>query len=122
MKLGPLQRKWVNTLKKHPERQLEGQLGEAYEDESIYKCCCLGQAGLLLGTCSFERGVLRETFSNGSYTLRDTYRQLGLRSEEGAILESHLTLTSLNDDHHHTWVDIAYLIEAAPELFFTESV
>lgn len=119
MKLGKLQRKWVKSLKSHPERQMKAQLGSG--NKKKYKACCLGEAGLILGTCEFKYGRLRERKSGSSGVLENSYDQMGLKSPNGKI-DSMTGLADLNDDGYHTWVDIAYLIEAAPELFFTKSI
>lgn len=127
--MGPLQKKWVKRLKAHPERQGRGILGDKKPDGS-YKACCLGEAGLMLGSCSFrladalmEQG--KEKGWSGSLTgLPNSHGKLGLRSSDGYITSSsgelHSSLAAYNDDPDYTWTDIAYMIEAVPELFFTE--
>lgn len=122
LELGPLQRRWVNRLKKHPERQLKGTLGKRFHNGD-YKACCLGEAGLMMGTCVFgldgtlhEKGHIHRTGA-----LTRSYDRLGLRSSIGTV-DDMASLATLNDDPDYTWTDIAYLIEAAPELFFTKSV
>lgn len=120
--MGPLQKRWVKRLKAHPERQMYEQLGKGNKKE--YQACCLGEAGIMLGTCSFDdKGVLRNNYKDEDGVLL-SYSDIGLRSPNGECLsgenELMILLTDLNDDGHHTWTDIAYLIEAAPELFFTE--
>lgn len=119
MKLGKLQRKWVNYLKKHPEQQTGGSLG--YKNSGEVKMCCLGAAGLIIGSCEFEKGLLVEIESDNSYYLAKSYSEIGLISDIGDV-KNEDSLANLNDDGVHTWTDIAYLIEAAPELFFTKSV
>lgn len=120
MKLGPLQKKWVRSLKKHPERQQKNALGKGSAKE--YTACCLGQAGLIMDTCYFRRGILVERDSLSGTVLGESYKKMGLRDCVGTIVDNNISLAGLNDDNNHTWVDIAYLIEAAPELFFTKSV
>lgn len=120
-KLGPLQRKWVAYLKKHPEQQMTGRLGKVVSGEK--KMCCLGAGGLLVGCCEWNRGRLNELLSGSTLSLSYGYEKLGLLSNFGEIVsEAYIDLSVLNDDGEHTWVDIAYLIEAAPELFFNKSV
>lgn len=121
-KMGPLQKRWIKRLKAHPERQIIGQLGKGNKKE--YKACCLGEAGLMLGTCEFDdEGILRDN-DTGEKEVLLSYKDIGLRSSNGQCLsgddEPMVLLTHLNDDGDHTWTDIAYIIEAAPELFFTE--
>lgn len=120
MKLGPLQKKWVKSLKEHPERQQKNALGKGNEEK--YTACCLGQAGLIMDTCYFRGGILVERGSLSGAVLTESYKKMGLRSCVGFIDDTNKSLAGLNDDNYHTWVDIAYLIEAAPELFFTKSV
>jgi hypothetical protein len=125
MKLGKLQKKWVNTLKKHPERQTTERLGIIVDGKK--KMCCLGQAGLIIRSCFWnKKSVLLERGSNSTGVLENNFMKIGLRSHVGGITYypngDPISLAELNDDGDHTWVDIAYLIEAAPELFFTKSV
>lgn len=122
MKLGKLQRKWVNSLKAHPERQFTRSLGIKTDDG--YRACCLGEAGLIMGSCFFiSNGYLVEKGSHDNAILFKSYQKIGLRSPNGEIeFEDVIGLADLNDDPYHTWTEIAYLIEAAPELFFTKSV
>lgn len=120
MKLGPLQKKWVEALKAHPERQGKGKLG--YIQNGKKKMCCLGQAGLIIGSCKWINGKLTETESGSEAILSNSYDLLGLHAEEGRLLDGTQSLVSLNDYIYHTWTEIAYLIEAVPELFFTQSI
>jgi hypothetical protein len=117
MKLGPLQKKWVKTLKAHPERQLNGRLGKIVKGQEMM--CCLGQAGVIAGTCKWKGALLLD--GPEYYTLDNSYENMGLIDETGSI-KGGPSLADLNDDDDHTWPEIAYLIEAAPELFFTKSV
>lgn len=66
-RLGPLQTKWIQSLRDHPERQLKGSLGNRYADGS-YKACCLGEAGLIAGVC-FWREDGRLTTIDGAPAL-----------------------------------------------------
>jgi len=74
-KLGPLQRKWVNRLKRHPERQMKHQLGEQDRSDShVYGACCLGEAGLVIGSCYFNhQRELRERKSDSLSQLSKSY-------------------------------------------------
>lgn len=121
MELGKLQKKWVTSLKQHPERQIKGVLGKR-KRSGFYQACCLGEAGLIMGTCQFnENGKLKEVSSNCDVNLEDSYSGIGLKNGDGKV-DFNISLAMLNDDKDHTWPEIAYLIEAAPELFFTKSV
>jgi len=55
--LGPIQKKWIKSLKKHPKRQLTNQLGKRKSFMGItlsYKACCLGEGGLIAGVCKWD--------------------------------------------------------------------
>lgn len=121
-KIGPLQSKWLKRLKKYPERQTTKVLGIEMGDGS-YRACCLGEAGLVVGSCRFNDQCLTEFNSNDRFSLDLSFERIGLYSDVGEVTDGgNENLASLNDDGHHTWPEIAYLIEAAPELFFTKSV
>lgn len=119
-KMGPLQRKWVNFLKSNPELQHTGELGR--EVDGVNKMCCLGAAGFLAGTCEWHNGRLFETAEKDSATLNKSFDALGLRGAQGQIEENENWLTDYNDNPNYTWVDIACMIEFAPELFFTKPI
>jgi hypothetical protein len=120
MKLGPLQKKWVKSLKENPDRQLKDRLGVRSGDG--YKACCLGEVAMILGICTFDADGFMKIGSE-YYDLTGHYHKMGLRDECGEIADDpYNSLACLNDDRDHTWPEIAYLIESAPELFFTKSV
>lgn len=122
MKLGLLQQKWVDRLKKYPERQMTSQLGRKGKD-GTYRACCLGEAGLMLRTCKFNKeGVLFEKGSKDELILVNSYKKLGLNFANGRTIDGTESLAGLNDSPEHTWMDIALMIENAPELFFTKSI
>jgi hypothetical protein len=120
MKLGKLQKKWVASLKAHPERQMSWQLGAGTKRK--YKACCLGEAGLIMDSCKFKNGILVEKKTQSSGVLKNSYKKMGLYTDHGGIGDGDMSLAKLNDDGETTWPEIAYMIEAAPELFFTKSV
>jgi hypothetical protein len=120
MKLGKLQKKWVRSLKAHPERQMSRQLGAGTKRK--YTACCLGEAGLIMGTCVFKNGVLVEKKTHSPGVLKNSYKKMGLYTDHGGTEDGDISLAKLNDDGITTWPEIAYMIEAAPELFFTKSV
>lgn len=142
-KLGPLQKRWVKLLKTQGHLKGTGELGyKRPGPKSIPELCCLGLAGLLvLGNCKWDGAYLIETSSDNVAFLKCSYGELGLFSGEGKInypKEFPLNpiagevenLTELNDGiinggdelifQPTPWVDIAYMIEAYPELFFNE--
>lgn len=123
MKLGPIQKKWVKSLKENGHRQMTRRLGEKKGSE--YTACCLGELGLIAGVCRFDKhGGLREKKSDNYRTLYESYESLGLNSPIGEfnITDTETSsLAHLNDDGH-TWYEIACYIEAYPELFFNKSV
>jgi len=125
MKLGPIQKKWIKTLKQHPERQTTGQLGIIEYGEK--KMCCLGQGGLIVGVCKWKGREL--VLSNGKEDngfLLYGYKRLGLRDEEGAAKSTEMEggmppLGTLNDEGFD-WPHIAAILETFPEEYFTKSV
>jgi hypothetical protein len=122
-KLGPLQKKWIKTLKNHPERQMKHSLGKLLTNGS-YKCCCLGQAKIIIETSKGNN--YRECFKNsiiidgGMNCLVNSYTEIGLYSCNGSIRRSSNSLARMNDIGY-TWKQIAEFIENNPELVFKES-
>lgn len=126
-KLGKLQREWINTLRKHPERQLREALGELNKDGS-YKCCCLGQAKIIIETskgnnyrsCFNESARLEDR--GGQYHLLNSFDDIGLINEVGDSKRGGgYSLSELNDIGY-SWGEIADILEADPELYFNRSV
>lgn len=120
MKLGPKQKKWIAYLKKHPEQQTDGTLGEIIKRKK--KMCCLGAAGIILGSCRWNNGQLYERFSDAAGTLDISFVDIGLFSPFGGTSDNATALSTINDDGDNSWIDIAYMLENAPELFFNKSV
>ena len=123
MKLGPIQKKWVKSLKENGHRQTTRRLGEKTKND--YTACCLGELGLIAGVCRFDNhGILREKGSDNSETLYDSYESLGLNSPTGEfdITDTEFSSFALLNDNEHTWYEIACYVEAYPELFFNKSV
>lgn len=130
--LGPLQRKWVMTLRKHPERQIKGRLGK--KENGTYKYCCLGQGGLIAGICKFKGDVFFEIKSENNATLHYYSNKLGLFNKYGNINYptkygrmsfEPIELTSFNDSPTNEWggwTDLSFMMEACPELFFSREV
>jgi hypothetical protein len=133
-KLGPLQRKWVNYLKRNGHQQGEGSLGYLEHTaplERELKMCCLGAAGYkILKTCIWDENeeMLFDGKRDGSTTyLNHSYKKLGLYSGVGVVdykgdgmgCDDANSLAELNDNGV-SWYEIACYMEAAPELFFTK--
>lgn len=131
--LGPLQRKWVMTLRSHPERQMKGSLGRKQPGGS-YRCCCLGQGGLIAGICEFDGISIFEINSDAAFSLEKNYVDIGLHGAIGEIkypdnanelFEEPPSMADFNDSHNNEWgdwTDLSYMMEAVPELFFSKSV
>lgn len=132
--LGPLQKMWLESLEKHPERQGRKVLGEG--NSTHYKACCLGE--LLICEARLQGKPLpfsedNVLYDGNSFYLYDSYKRLGLRSKEGALKEhagfffrggKEICLHSLArmNDHGYTWPEIAAYIRANPENVFTKPV
>lgn len=124
MKLGPVQRKWVETLKEKPHRQTNNVLGERKANGHV-NACCLGQALLCLYEHKNMQLPVGKLFSGDEEgSLREHYQDLGLIDEEGSIIgfdENYDSLAEMNDDGC-TWSEIAEFIENNPEKVFNESL
>jgi hypothetical protein len=132
-KLGPEQIKWVETLEKYPDRQIQTYLGGVTKDEGI-KACCLGQGLLCLNEGKIEKvledGSIVDRTSYGELeysSLRYSYVKLGLYDEEGFFkncnfdyLKNQKSLSGLNDNSF-TWPEIAKIIRRNPRNVFKES-
>lgn len=121
MKLGKLQKKWIKTLKEHPERQTTGRLGII--DGGEHKMCCLGQGGVIAGVCRWE-GERLVTPTGVGYKLSDVYESIGLRNAYGEALSTADGMPDLADmnDGGMSWPEIAVIMETFPEEYFTKSV
>ena len=121
-KLGPLQEEWVQSLEQHPERQMIQRLGRKNSDGS-YRACCLGQAGLIAVVCEWNEDGDLVVKGGGGYALleRNSYKAMGLRSPSGFSKGTLSPLAVINDSGA-TWPEIAALIRANPEEYFTHSV
>lgn len=119
---GPIQKKWLQNLEKHPERQATGMLGARIAGS--YQACCLGELGLIAGLLIFdEEGSLRENSLAGNGTvLTRYYSHLGLRSAGGECLDDRFqSLASMNDSGK-TWPEIAKHVRKYGKYYFTKSV
>ena len=135
MELGPIQKKWIETLKKYPERQLKGQLGIMKENGEI-KLCCLGQLGLISKHMKWSKDkefkYLKCTdpndankFSNGFF--RFTFNEVGLLDSAGIFKKAvyinenkYISLSNMNDGGV-SWLEIAKYVESNPDNVFTKS-
>jgi len=124
-KLGPLQRKWIKSLRAHPKRQMTGMLGIGTPDN--YKACCLGEGGLIAGVCKFKNGQIvsidPEDPSRLNLFSLYQFEALGLASPHGRSVDLNNidTLATLNDEGK-TWSEIANLLESHPEKYFIKKV
>jgi hypothetical protein len=132
MKLGPIQKAWLKSLREHPERQCSGKLGQKFNKN--YLACCLGEA--LITYCKMKKrripftgeGILIDGSNDRTSYLSSSFEKLGLISSSGMSHspfyinnEEYYGLASANDNGV-TWPQIADIIEANPENFFTKSV
>ncbi len=150
--LGPVQKNWVNALREHPVRQIEGKLGKL-EDDNSWSLCCLGQGLLCLLDAKGVKPILfagRDLIDAGtsyikgdrdsSSCLANSYKDLGLKERAGAFLSDtgeavtveggYYSLVSMNDGTYKgnynypskTWPQIADFIENNGHLIFDKSV
>lgn len=120
---GPIQKKWLQSLEQHPERQMKKKLGIKFSDGTC-QACCLGELGLIAGVCEWdERGVLTTTGAHHrENTLSEVYDRVGLRDAvgSGSDLRTY-SLANLND-RRMTWPEIAAEVRANPERYLVKSV
>lgn len=120
---GPKQTKWLEALESGDYKQATGTL--KLDNEEYVGYCCLGVAVLVC-----------ELHELSGVNLSSSYREMGLRSPDGTPLEELLrplipnesngivesgNLTNLNDTGM-TFQDIAKLLRAKPEEYFSVSV
>ncbi len=120
---GPLQRKWLDSLRNNPQRQVGGRLG-IKEGNGDYKVCCLGELGLITGECEFtDKGVLTEKRNFSTGALHCSYRFLGLNSPFGDAVKDDFSLRPLSvlNDSLMIWPEIADHVEENFEYYFTKS-
>ena len=128
MKLGKLQQMWVDSLRKHPERQTANFLGKGNPKD--YLACCLGEALL----CIYRSRKKKLPFFNSfiidisNTKLLESYLEIGLHNSLGSFLhlikykEKHYeSLAGLNDSGV-SWIEIADIIEKEKDNLFTRSV
>lgn len=134
-KLGPIQKKWIASLKAHPERQTTDFLGYKPNPEisNDYKACCLGEGGLIAKVCKFNTDndlvtIHPKKLKRSDTSLPYVYKKLGLRGANGEAKDSKNIeyspmppLSTLNDAGL-TWPEIGVILEVFPEQYFTHSV
>ena len=119
--LGPIQKQWIASLRANPDRQLNNQLGRRTPDGS-YTACCLGELGLIAGLCEWDRAILIVKGTTFMGFLNAVYVQVGLRSEKGHPRDARFAILSVMNDRLNTWPEIADIVEANPEQYFTISI
>ena len=127
MALGKKQQAWVDSLRKHPERQMAGKLGIGTPDN--YKACCLGEALCVLARLNKKRlpfDMMAISDGGNMNYLSNGYKKLGILGSNGELnkgftLKGWNSLSSANDEGA-TWTEIADFIEAHPEAVFIKSV
>lgn len=143
--IGPIQESWLQSLEQNPDRQYRGQLGIKYPYSKTYLACCLGEAGIILGTCKWkmdknsDNEILISLSDNKdtSFYILEQHDQMGLRCgrgsfkepvpkrlfDRGAIFEEAVfrSLAVMNDEGL-TWLQIATYIRSNPTNVFTRSV
>jgi hypothetical protein len=120
--MGPIQRKWVDSLRAHPERQGRTYLAQGTEDN--YIGCCLGEYLIVYNkekgiACKFTNRLLIADPDNCASL--PNFEEFGLYSPYGDLKDSSYSLASMNDNHK-TWLEIANFIEANESLVFSKEV
>jgi len=118
LKPGPIQRKWLNSLRNYPDRQMKEKLGEMQPD-GTYRACCLGELCLIAGLGVWHNGTLIDQ-NRGYSGLFSSFEQLGLRSAAGHLENKETSLSAMNDKYK-TWPEIADFVEANFDKVFTKS-
>lgn len=145
MKLGPLQKRWIQILRDNPDKQGKHKLGFRSindEGEEIETFCCLGMAAkMLLGETPIrwsETGTKDNLLAyfpgleKHSLFLEESFPLLGLKDGFGSILDGdkdgflldgvcYSSLVHMNDKGV-PWSKMTDFIEAHPELVFERSV
>ena len=129
MKLGPVQKEWVEYLRNNPSKQMKSCLGHVNPSNGeIIRACCLG-AGLIIARKNQpdkgydSNGVIRDLDENEIINTAaiENPDLLGLHDGFGFIPKDAVSLAMLNDEGK-TWPEIADFIEKHPEEVFSKSV
>ncbi len=127
--LGPLQKMWLEQLRKHPERQTAGFLGAGTPEK--YEACCLGELHLCAHRLAgkelpFNKKRIHDHYVEG--LLDVSFKKYGLHAPSGVALNEFITsrgtfysLANANDGNV-SWLEIADIVEKNPENFFNKSV
>ena len=102
---------------------MKGVLGRKFSD-GTYKACCLGEAGLIAGVCEWaENGELhvKETHGDNTYLYR-VYDVIGLHDHCGSSKNMSLCALAILNNDGKTWREIAAIVRANPEAYFSRSV
>ena len=116
---GPKQLEWLDSLDKHPERQLKGELGIKMPDGS-YKACCLGEYGLITDICVFN--FIGSLYSNYSATGLVPYGEVGLHGCSGSPRTGKLLSLAELNDQCLIWPEIATYLRHFGGYYFTKSL
>jgi len=116
---GPIQEQWLQTLEQHPERQLRHKLGHRTDEGD--KMCCLGQLGLLAGICEWHMKTLKTIPLHLVNILYD-FKSVGLYSGSGRSKDFAFPALSKLNDSGKTWPEIAAIVRANPDHYFTHAV
>lgn len=115
---GPKQLEWLDSLDKHPERQLKGRLG--IRDKKSHKACCLGEYGLITDICEFSfSGSL---YSGDSLTGLVSYKKVGLHSSSGSTRTPKLPSLAELNDQRLIWPEIATYLRHFGGYYFHKSL
>lgn len=133
MELGKLQKAWVESLRKHPERQTPNTLGFK-ENNNSYRACCLGELlcvsyKIKKKKMPFNEDGLLEEKGGSNISLFESFIDFGLKNSTGGFFDStvyyknrtFISLAEMNDGGL-TWPEIADFVENNPELVFVKSV
>lgn len=123
--LGPIQKKWLEALRSGDYKQ-----GKRYLNQGNEKFCCLGVLCEVMGLKKKEIGNGRFAYSENGTTWSEevipnnkAMQLAGLRGFEGQpeIPGPVKALTFYNDEGGKTFEEIADIIEANADKYFTES-
>ncbi len=135
LKLGPIQTQWLADLRANGHLQMKNQLGKVDEKGEIIGLCCLGQFIVTRSKClNIENIILNSDLYSYSISLSSTsirnFESYGLINEYGycnttkgiVIGDNKFTSLANANDGGVTWKELADIIEANPENFFTHAV
>lgn len=136
LSFGPIQKAWLKSLRKNPERQMKNQLGKVDPVNRTYKACCLGEYKVIYNKMKGLPFPVDSTncIVDGSRKdiLFDSYHELGLMDGNGQFYKKedksvffkdveYQSLAHMND-MGVTWPEIADFVEANPHLVFNKFI